>query len=173
MAGYRHWYWRRGPPAPANAQAGGPCAPGRRPLRRRCRHNHRLAERATTWSKRVDCRCRDRRRSHLEPGTRPPPGGHLGQAATRRAGGVSWPAIDEIDGDRDVMPFGAARSTTSSTVLFHSSQASHFPAHLADTAPQAWQIYWLVRLAIAGVAQCRAMDMAIGPSARPWMNWST
>jgi len=27
--------------------------------------------------------------------------------------------------------------------------------------------------AIAGAAQCRAMDMAIGPSARPWMNWST
>ena len=32
----------------------------------------------------------------------------------------------------------------SSTIVFHSPQASHFPCHLGYTEPQFWQIYCLL-----------------------------
>lgn len=45
-------------------------------------------------------------------------------------------------------PFGADASTTSSTMVFHSLQDSHFPDHLEVTTPQDWQLYCLEDLAM-------------------------
>src|SRR5690606_34516672 len=92
--------------------------------------------------------------SSAEPGTRPPPvtRSNSPMPETLRGSFVESSPLRPVSG-RPLpffapMPLGMAASITSSAIEFHSLQDSHFPAHLEDTAPQDWQTYVRVGLAM-------------------------
>ena len=104
-------------------------APGRRPPA------------AAGWT----CRSRDRRRpGRPRPGTSPPPSTRSSSAMPvgQRGGGSALPARS-TNATRRADPALAAGpgrgAIASSTMVFHSPQASQRPAHLGLTAPQLWQ----------------------------------
>ena len=66
---------------------------------------------------------------------------------------------------------GAGLAAASSTRLFQAPQSSQRPAQRGWAAPQLWQTKARCGLAIRPAIA--AAPIRIGPSARPWMNWST
>jgi len=79
--------------------------------------------------------------STTEAGTNPPPSTRSSSAifTTARGGGAALPC-SPTNVTRRPLPVAPGRiSTASSTSVFHSPHASHFPAHLGCTAPQDWQ----------------------------------
>ena len=67
---------------------------------------------------------------------------------------------------------GAGLAVASSTMLFQAPQSSQRPAQRGWAAPQLWQTKARCGRGHSG-AEIVPAPTRIGPSARPWMNWST
>src|SRR5436190_1131995 len=99
-----------------------------------------------------------------EPRTKPPPVTRSSSDKDElKRGGVS--TMPDSFSSANARPFFAERDVgalaipvpmTSSTIEFHSLQASHLPDHLLETAPQFWQTNWERALAILSFRHPRA-----------------
>ena len=167
-------------PGPAARRA---AAPGRPPPRRRCRRRPRAgaASAAATCSSSVDLPMPGSPPiSSAEPTHQPAAADavEFGDAALvarrlrRRAGrGRRTRAGGPCRRAPARRRRGPGAGAASSTMVFHSPQDSQRPLHLFVTAPHDWQTKRLQRL--RAMAQSFRTCIRIGPSARPWMNWST
>ncbi len=90
--------------------------------------------------------------SRAEPGTMPPPvtrsssASPVGMRATCRRSGASVCNSTTRPLELRIRPEPgvAAGASASSTIVFHSPQATHLPAQREATAPQLWQTNWLL-----------------------------